>query len=282
MYDIYGLFKYMELTRKKHHGLAEIPKAVESAVTFSKTIIESIADRKKRDKYGPFSELFAITQMPVRYQQIVLDAMAQMETSKDPFHGASHPARMAHDLLRFIKNDPSLISIMDMQALILAIPLHDLSRAQQQPTLYGAIYGMVTEKKYAVSVAREFLLTHGMDQPEDKECMERVLVAVNEHTLANTFDRKSLESQWLYGLDCLDVLSQGRLEELDRYAKKLAEYWLFRPAMMWYKNSFVAIAKEFRYYGELIEKEAKKRQPKAIEHLQKLQKKMKIPGKLKF
>jgi hypothetical protein len=208
--------------------------------------------------------------------------MGAMEQSKDPFHRETHPGRMAHDLLKFIRKDPSLLQSMNMQALVMAIPLHDLSRALQPPTLYGAVYGLVTEKKYAAPVAREFMMKHGMSEQKDSELMSDVLLAIDEHTLANTFDRKSPVSQWLYGLDCLDVLSRGRLEELDEYAKKLAEYWLFRPVMMWYKNWFIGVAKEFKYYGSLIEKEAAKRKPNAIEHLRKLQKKFRIPGKLKF
>ncbi len=266
---------------KKMH--IKIPTAVHSAVQFSSTVIASIADKDgKRDAYTPFSQLFALTNMPKRYQGIALAAMEQMERSKDPFHKESHPGRMASDLVKFIEKDPSLLTKINMQALVLAIPLHDLSRAMQQPTLYGALYGLVTEKKYAAPVARAFMESHGMSMDRDSDTMEIVLTAIDEHTLANTFDRKSLVSQWLYGLDCLDVLSRGRLEELDMYTKKLAEYWLFRPAMMWYKNSFITIAKEFRYYIAQIEKEAAKRTPQAIEHLKKLQKKMRIPGKLKF
>lgn len=257
-------------------------KTIQDAVRFSGTVLESITDKKIKDAYAPFEQLFALTQMPARLQTICVEALRAMQQSKDPFHTETHPGRMAHDLLKFIHTDPNLLLIMDMQSLVIAISLHDLSRALQPPTLYGAIYGLITEKQCAAPIAREFMLTHGLDEKKDGPLMARVLMAIDEHTLANTFDRKSLESQWLYGLDCLDVLSRGRLEELDVYAKMLAEYWLFRPAMMWYKNWFIGVAKEFKYYGLLIEKEAKKRTPQAIEHLRKLQKRMRIPGKLKF
>ncbi len=261
---------------------SHIPDGVTAAIRFSSTVIESLSEKKKRDIYPSFEELFSLTRMPKRYRDLVLAAMKQMEVSKDPFHSAAHPGRMAHDLLKFIRKDLALLHSMNIQALIIAIPLHDLSRALQPPTLYGAVYGLVTEKKYAAPVAREFMLKHGISEQTDRELMADVLLAIDEHTLANTFDRKSPVSQWLYGLDCLDVLSRGRLEELDEYAKKLAEYWLFRPVMMWYKNWFIGVAKEFRYYGTLIEKEAAKRTPHAIDHLRRMQKKFRIPGKLKF
>lgn len=251
-------------------------------VRFSAAILESISDKKIRDAYAPFVELFTLVRMPTRYQQVCIDALLAMQASKDPFHTHTHPGRMAQDLLKFLHTDPNLHRSMDIPALVLAIALHDLSRAMQPPTLYGAVYGLVTEKKYAASVAKAFMLSHGMNDAKDGVIMKKVLTAVDEHTLANAFDRKSLESQWLYGLDCLDVLSRGRLEELDVYAKMLAGYWLFRPVMMWYKNWFIGVAKEFKYYGSLIEKEAKRRTPKAIEHLRELQKRMRIPGKLKF
>lgn len=266
----------------KKHTHVNLPAAIGSAVRFSHTVIESISEKKKQEAYEPFSELFALTSMPNKYQQVVIAALESMALSKDPFHMETHPGRMAHDLVKFIHTDPNILHIMDMQSLVIAISLHDLSRALQPPTLYGAIYGLITEKQYAAPVAKEFMLSHGLTEEKDGSLMKRVLTAIDEHTLANTFDRKSLESQWLYGLDCLDVLSRGRLEELDRYAKLLAEYWLFRPVMMWYKNWFIGVAKEFKYYGSLIEKEAKKRTPEAIEHLRRLQKRMKIPGKLKF
>lgn len=268
--------------KKKRYGIVDIPGAVESAVRFSGAVIESLSEKKKHDSYEPFVQLFGLTRMPKRFQTVAIAAMGAMEKSKDPFHRETHPGRMAHDLLKFIRKDPSLLQIMNMQALVIAIPLHDLSRALQPPTLYGAVYGLVTEKKYAAPVARDFMLKHGMSEQKDRELFADVLLAIDEHTLANTFDRKSPVSQWLYGLDCLDVLSRGRLEELDEYAKKLAEYWLFRPVMMWYKNWFIGVAKEFKYYGSLIEKEAAKRKPDAIDQLRRLQKKFRIPGKLKF
>lgn len=267
---------------QKEQFLKTLPKSVESAVSFSRTVVESLSERKKKNVRAPFDALFSLTHMPMRYRKLALAAVEQMAQSKDPFHKGTHPARMAQDLLTFIRKDPKLLTVMNMQALVLAIPLHDLSRALQPPTLYGAVYGLVTEKKYAAPVARDFMLRHGMSEQKDGELMDDVLLAIDEHTLANTFDRKSVVSQWLYGLDCLDVLSRGRLEELDVYAKMLAEYWLFRPVMMWYKNWFIDVAKEFRYYGSLIEKEAKKRTPEAMKHLQRLKEKMRIPGKLKF
>lgn len=257
-------------------------KSIQSLVTFSGTVIQSISEQKKLVSVDSFRRLFTITDMPARYQGIVLAAMKQMSQSKDPFHTDAHPGRMANDLLQFIKKDPALIKKIDMPALTMAIALHDLSRALQPPTLYGALYGLVTEKKYAAPVAERFMIEQGLNRAHDGDIMHTVLTAVDEHTLANTFDRKSPVSQWLYGLDCLDVLSRGRLSELDVYAKMLAEYWLFRPVMMWYKNWYVGVAKEFKYYASLIEKEAAKRKPAAIEHLKRLQKKMRIPGKLKF
>jgi hypothetical protein len=262
--------------------LPDIPRTVGSAIRFSQTILQSLSEKKIRNAYAPFIQLFTLTHMPVRYQKLAIAAMKQMETSKDPFHMATHPGRMAADLLKFIQKDPSLVKALNMRALVLAIPLHDLSRALQPPTLYGAIYGLVTEKKYAAPVALDFMRKNGINEKQDAAMIQDILIAIDEHTLANTFDRKSPVSQWLYGLDCLDVLSRGRLEELDEYAKKLAEYWLFKPAMMWYKNWFIGVAKEFKYYTSLIEKEAAKRKPGAIAHLRKLQKKMGIPGKLKF
>ncbi len=265
----------MKPQRRIHHQ-------IDSAVRFTGTVFSSLSESKKRDTYPAFEALFTKITMPKRYRALAIAALKQMELSKDPFHTQTHPGRMAHDLLKFLHTDPNLLNIMDIRALVLAIAMHDLSRAMQPPTLYGAIYGLITEKKYAAPVALEFMKSHGLTEDHDGVMMRKVLTAIDEHTLANSFDRQSLESQWLYGLDCLDVLSRGRLEELDVYAKMLAEYWLFRPVMMWYKNWFIGVAKEFRYYGALIEKEAKKRTPEAIEHLKKLQKRMRIPGKLKF
>ena len=247
-----------------------------------KTILEAVVDSHKPHNLEPFERLFAITNMPKKYRDVVLAALTEMEHSKDPIHTVAHPARMAHDLLKFLKKDPKALDRNDLRALTLAIPLHDLSRVQQPPTLYGALYGLVTEKQFAAKVARSFMEAHGMNESEDGELFNAVLTAVDEHTLANTFDRKSPVSQWLYGLDCLDVLSRARIIEMDAYAKALAQSWFFKPIVMWYKNSFLAIAKEFKYYQSVIEKEAKKRQPGAIAQLDKLKKKFGIPGKLKF
>ncbi len=247
-----------------------------------KTILESVSDTKKKLNPSPFESLFSISAMPSRYRAIVHAAMELMTRSKDPFHKETHPARMAHDLLTFYTKDPTILSVEDLRALIVAIPLHDLSRALQPPTLYGAVYGLVTEKQNAANVARECMEKNGMSESKDGEFFQKVITAIDEHTLANTFDRKSHVSQWLYGLDCLDLFSRGRLHELDEYAKFLAEYWFFRPVMMWYKNWFIGVAKEFKFYQSVIEKEAKKRKPAAMKHLQKLKEKLGIPGRLKF
>ena len=268
--------------KKNKLDLRDIPKVVQSVATLSETVVASLFDAKKNDINGSFKRLFALSDMPKKYQDVALAALSEMEHSKDPIHTVAHPGRMAYDLIKFLKKDPKALSTVDLRALTLAIPLHDLSRVQQPPTLYGALYGLVTEKQFAAKVARSFMEAHGMNESEDGELFNAVLTAVDEHTLANTFDRKSPVSQWLYGLDCLDVLSRARIIEMDAYAKALAQSWFFKPIVMWYKNSFLAIAKEFKFYQSVIEKEAKKRQPGAIAQLDKLKKKFGIPGKLKF
>ena len=106
---------------RTHKKLPDIPKAVDSAVKFTGTVFASLSEKKKRDTYQSFEQLFAITEMPERYRTLVLSSMEAMSRSKDPFHTETHPGRMAHDLLKFIRTDPNLLHIMDMQSLVIAI-----------------------------------------------------------------------------------------------------------------------------------------------------------------
>lgn len=223
-------------------------KNTEHAVKFSSVLVDAFADREHHTVEEPFLELFRLAGFEENERTACLKALDIMKRSKDPFHSAMHPSRMASDFLKFVNRFPMILEQQQIKAVVIAISTHDLARSLQPPSFLGAVDGYFNEKKHAAPVAKKFLLRNGFDEERDKKLLDDVLTAVHEHTLADTFDRKSKVSQWLYGLDCLDLVSKGRLQEMGIFLKALSEYKVFKVAMRMVQKSLLSIAQDFTLY----------------------------------
>ncbi len=235
--------------------------ALEQTFLYADVALHSVLDRPDGDIYRPFFELFDLFDMDARDARLTIASLRLMERSKDPLHTAAHPSSMARDYLNFIDADPTIKTKTDGAIVTLGIAMHDLWWSLQRPTIAGVAFGYLYEGKYAPVIAKKMMLRHGYTEAADAEKMGKILTVIGEHTL--TTPKSSIESQWLYGLDCLELLQQRRMKDLEAYFRELSQSYLFRPAMYLFKEAMEAGAETFEYEVEIMRAIAQERGPAA-------------------